>query len=61
MTATFESVNRSLRRQGREIVVCFEGQPGAFYQIIDRATELQVSPDFDTLDQVIEFISNPWS
>lgn len=57
MTATLESVNRSLRRQGKEIVVCFEDQPGAFYQIVELSTGLQVSPDFDTLDQAIEFIT----
>ena len=61
MTATFESVNRSLRKQGKEIVVCFEGQPGAFYQIVERSTELQVSPDFDTLDQAVQFIADCWS
>jgi len=61
MIATLESVNRSLRRQGKEIIVCFEGQPEAFYQIVERSTELQVSPDFDTLDQAIQFIADCWS
>jgi len=61
MNTTIEVINRSLKRQDKEVVACFEGQPGTFYQIIDRSTELQVSPDFDTLDQVIQFISDYWN